>query len=111
MCAIDALGVAPMLGERILVASRDPLTGEEIRIALAADGKGDWQPQEAAVVCATSGRGESSSGCCPVLNFFASAASAERWLGSRPDVQGGVISMPEAIAAGRTVFGDVLKEE
>jgi hypothetical protein len=111
MCAIDALGMAPMLGERIQVASRDPLTGEEIRIELAADGEGDWQPQEAVVVCGTSGCGKSSSSCCPVLNFFASTASAERWLAARTDVQGEVTSMPDAIAAGRTVFGDVLRRD
>jgi hypothetical protein len=71
-----------MMDDRIQVSSRDPLTGD----------------------------GESSSSCCPVLNFFASTASAERWLAARTDVQGAAISMPEAIAAGRTVFGDVLKE-
>jgi len=45
-----------------------------------------------------------------VLNFFASAANAERWLDAHAEVTGTVISMEEAIAAGRAVFGDVLKE-
>jgi hypothetical protein len=36
--------------------------------------------------------------------------SAERWLADHPEVRGGVISMHDAAAAGRVVFGDVLTE-
>jgi len=42
-----------------------------------------------------------------VLNFFASSDNGERWLEQHPSVRGQVVSMPEAIAAGRVVFGDV----
>jgi Alkylmercury lyase len=45
-----------------------------------------------------------------VLNFFASAASAERWLAEHPEVRGSSISIQEAAAAGRAVFGDVLAQ-
>ncbi len=111
MCAIDALGIAPMFGEEIDILSRDPLTGDAIQVELAPDGAGGWHPQETVVVCGTSGNGESCRSCCPVLNFFASTTSAQRWLATRPDVRGTVISMGDAVAAGRAVFGDVLKEE
>lgn len=111
MCAIDALGIAPMLGLRIQIASRDPLTGAEIEIELAPDGEAAGQPEEAVVVSGASGRGVSSSSCCPVLNFFASTANAKRWLAARPEVSGRVVPIDDAIAAGRTVFGGVLKEE
>jgi hypothetical protein len=43
-----------------------------------------------------------------VLNFFASTSNAERWLAAHPDVRGTVISLPDAVAAGRAVFGDIL---
>ena len=111
MCAIDALGMAPMLGEPIEIASRDPLTGEEIRIELEPEGRGSWLPQEAVVVCGTSGNDTSSSSCCPALNFFVSTENAERWLDLHREVRGSVASMEDAIAAGRTVFGDLLKED
>lgn len=112
MCAIDALGIAPMFGEPIEIASRDPLTEEAIRVELEADGMGSWQPSEAVVVCGPSGSGssESCSSCCPVLNFFASRENGERWLEARPEVRGQAISLPEAIAAGRAVFGDVFEQ-
>lgn len=110
MCAIDALGIAPMLGEPIEIDSHDPLTGEGIRIALEPGGQGEWQPKEAVVVSGTAGRGESCDCCCPVVNFFASTANAEHWLAARPDIHATLISIPEAIVAGRAVFGDLLKE-
>lgn len=110
MCAIDALGISPMLSEPIEIFSRDPLTGEDIHVALEPGGGGSWQPQEAVVVSGKTGSGESCDSCCPVLNFFASNANAERWLAAHADVQGSVISLDDAIDAGRTVFGDILKE-
>ncbi len=79
MCAIDALGIAPMFGEPIEIRSRDPLSGDEIRTRLAPDGEANWQPGSAVVLAAAADCcGEAFRGCCPVLNFFASAENAER---------------------------------
>jgi hypothetical protein len=106
MCAIDALGMAPMLDLSVEIVSRDPLTSERIEIALRPEGTGDWQPQGAVVVCG-SVRDES----CAVavrLNFFTSSANGQRWLEGRPDVRGYVMAMSDAIEAGRAVFGDLL---
>ncbi len=109
MCAIDALGIAPMFGEPIEVESRDPLSGEGIRVQVAPDGTAASWPESAVVVAgAIRDQGDACCGCCPVLNFFFSPATAERWLAEHPDVRGKVISMREAAAAGRAVFGDVL---
>jgi hypothetical protein len=108
MCAIDALGIAPMFGRRIEVESRDPVSGETIGARVGPDGSAEWWP-ESAVVVAGADRSQSAacSGCCPVLNFFVSPANAERWLTEHPEVRANVISIPEAAAAGRAVFGDV----
>lgn len=108
MCAIDALGTAPMFGESIEIVSRDPVSGERIEVAVDPVGAGRWLPEEAVVVCGSSGGGESCGSCCPVLNFFASPENGEQWLDGRPDVRGYVMTMADAIDAGRAVFGDVL---
>jgi hypothetical protein len=111
MCAIDALGIAPMFGERIEIESRDPVSGEAIEARVATDGTAEWRPESAVVVAgSTRSQGDACGGCCPVLNFFASPANAERWLSEHLDARGNVISMREAAAAGRAVFGDVLRE-
>jgi hypothetical protein len=109
MCAIDALGIAPMFGQRIDVESRDPVSGEQIRAWVTPDGAAEWSPESAVVVTgALRSQGDACCGCCPVLNFFASSATAERWLAQHPEVSGNVISIHEAAAAGRAVFGEVL---
>ena len=111
MCAIDALGIAPMFDQSIDIVSRDPLSRDRIGVALGADGTASWRPEESVVVCGASGDGESCCSCCPVLNFFASSENGERWLEARPDVRGYVMTMREAIDAGRAMFGDVFKAQ
>jgi len=111
MCAIDALGIAPMFGEPIEVTSHDPLTGEEIQVRLAPHGEASWEPTSAVVVTGVLERCEESfRGCCPALNFFASSDNAERWLEEHPEVRGQVVSISDAIAAGRAVFGNIFDE-
>ena len=111
MCAIDALGIAPMLGEAIDIESRDPVSSAEIRARVAPDSSAEWSPDSAVVVAGVMvAGGDSCQGCCPVLNFFVSPATAERWLSEHPQVRGTVISMREAAAAGGAVFGDVLMQ-
>ena len=110
MCAIDALGIAPMFRTPIEIESRDPVSGEEVRARVAPDGSPEWWPESAVVVAgAMRGDGDACGGCCPALNFFASTANAERWLAEHRQVRGTVISMGDAAAAGRAVFGDVLR--
>jgi hypothetical protein len=112
MCALDALGIAPMFGEPIEIESRDPVSGDAIRARVAPDASVEWAPEPAVVVAGSmSNEGEACGGCCPVLNFFASSANAERWLAAHPQVSGTVITIEDATAAGRTVFGDALKED
>jgi Alkylmercury lyase len=97
------------LDQQIEIASKDPLAGDAVRVQLAPEGEGTWEPESAVVVAGVLDRsGDSFRGCCPALNFFASAENGERWLDQHPDVRGQVVSMPEAVAAGRAVFGDVL---
>ena len=109
MCAIDALGIAPMFGEAIEIESRDPISGDNIRARVASDGSLEWSPEPSVVVAgAIHSQGDACCGCCRVLNFFASAANAQRWLAEHPEAGGDLISMQEAAAAGRAVFGGVL---
>jgi hypothetical protein len=110
MCAIDALGVAPMFDQPVEIASRDPLTGERISARVAPNLEAEWRPASAVVVTGAARGGEDScSACCPVLNFFASSGSAERWLAEHPQISGAVITMREAILTGDAIFGDVLR--
>ncbi|MEX2210370.1 MAG: alkylmercury lyase family protein [Gaiellaceae bacterium] len=110
MCAIDALGMAPMLSQPVAISSRDPASDEAVFVELSPDGAAEWQPEEAVVVVGRCCDGAAYQGCCHVLNFFASPASAERYLREHDEVSGQVITLPEAIAVGRSVFSDVFSE-
>jgi len=111
MCAIDALGIAPMLDQPTEITSHDPLSNEPFHADLSPDGSASWQPDTAVVVAGVNDRhADSCRGCCPVLNFFASTENAERWLNEHPHVHGEVITIEDAIAAGRAIFADVLTE-
>jgi Alkylmercury lyase len=111
MCAIDALGIAPMLQLPVEIHSRDPLSGGEIRVRLDPSEGAWWEPEEAVVLSGSACcEGPSFLGCCDVLNFFETRENAERYLAQNTSVSGHPISLPEAIEAGRIVFGDVLRE-
>lgn len=109
MCAIDALGIAPMLGLPVEITSRDPQTGAEVWV-LVDPGEGAWwEPQTAVVldgcVCTD---GPSFRNWCAALNFFESGETALSYLVAHPDVSGHPIALPEAIELGRSIFGDLL---
>jgi hypothetical protein len=111
MCAIDALGIAPMLVLPIEIYSCDPLSCGEIWVRLDPSEGAWWEPQPAVVLAGSAcGEGPSFDGCCDVLNFFERRENAERYLAENPSVPGHPISLPEAIEAGRLVFGDLLRE-
>jgi Alkylmercury lyase len=108
MCAIDALGTAPMLDRPVEVISTDPVDGKEIRVALSPDGSASWQPEQAVVLTGRTCDDEAFRGCCQVLNFFASPGNAEQYLRRHTDVSGFQISIPQAIESARLIFGRVL---
>jgi hypothetical protein len=111
MCAIDALGIAPMLGLPIEIYSHDPVSGGEIWVRLDPSEGAWWEPQEAVVLSGSARcEGPSFRGCCDVLNFFETRKNAEGYLAENPSVSGHAISLSEAIEAGRIVFGDVFAE-
>ena len=110
MCAIDALGMAPMFDLPVVVDSSDPVTGKGVHVKLEPDGRATWAPEAAVVVAGSCCAGAAYAGCCQVLNFFATEANGERYLHERDDVSGHVISILAAVEAGRAVFGDVFQE-
>jgi hypothetical protein len=109
MCAIDALGIAFMLGQTTGVSSTDPGTGEGITISPSLTEPAVWSPHEAVVVAGCEGSGMSLSCRCPHTNFAASPERARALLEAEPSVRGDILSMPEAIALGRETLGRLLE--
>lgn len=110
MCAVDALGVAYMLGQPVTVTSRDPQTGDEVRVRVDPDpGTVDATPSQAVALAGhVPGAGALASSCCPVTNFFASEINARDYLASNPGIDGQIVSIAQAADAGRALFGQLL---
>jgi hypothetical protein len=112
MCAIDALGIARLLGRATSVRSADPSTGEPVRVELDAAGRlRDHKPPAAAVLVAATAHGDSciaADTCCASVSFFASGATAQDWLDANPDVRGPVIDLVAALDLANEVFGHLL---
>lgn len=108
MCAIDALGIAAMLGRGTRIESIDVTTGRPITITTAA-GHTNWEPSEAVVLIgADAGGGPSADCCCDYLNFFTDRSAAEAWIRSHPAILGQVLDQAEAEALGTQIFQPLL---
>lgn len=120
MCAIDALGMAEMLGRDIVITSTDPLSGADVRVTVDG-GRLAWQPETAVVFvggnspadpdcCDPVTRPAAADRCCGVMNFFTDADSAQAWIGQHPAVSGVVLSQRQAWRMGVDIFAHVLHD-
>ncbi|MFG2333190.1 organomercurial lyase [Streptomyces sp. NPDC048604] len=110
MCAIDALGIAAMLGQDIRVASADPVSGHPVTVSFTG-GTARWEPEDAVVfVGRRPGQGPAADVCCDALNFFADRATAETWARRHPGIPGRITGQAEAVALATQTFGPLLAE-
>jgi hypothetical protein len=110
MCAIDALGIAEMLGTSVLVRSADPATGDLISVAVDAS-RAVWEPDTAVVFAghmASACAGPSAAICCGHMNFFTSHTNAAAWASAHPEITGGILSQGRALEVGQRIFGQLL---
>ncbi len=112
MCAIDALGIPAMLGQDVVITSKDPVTGEPVTVAAGPDRTTVWQPGGTVVyIGSRSCSGPAATVCCDALNFFTSTASARTWAREHPDVTGNVAGQSRAEEIVRQIFGALLADD
>lgn len=76
---------------------------------MSPEGEACWSPEEAIVyVGGRAGSASVSDLCCPVVNFFASAETGRTYLDNNPDLVGSLVTIREAVAGGRAIFGGAL---
>jgi len=110
MCAIDALGVAEMLGVDVEITSNDPYTGHAVTVHQVG-GASTWQLSTTVVVVpASTAKGASADCCCSAINFFASRQTAEAWSTADPELHGEILDQPPAERLGRRIFCSLLRE-
>jgi|SRR5581483_7979107 len=112
MCALDALGIAAMLGESTAIDSVDPFSGTPVQVEIEPDGRVEIRPETAVVLVGSScTAGPSYQTCCDVLNFFANDESAKAHLAGHPEITGTWLPVSEAIELATAIFGDVLADD
>ena len=123
MCAIDALGVAAMLGRSVTISSAEPSTGDPITVTVPADcGPVVWEPAGAVVftgrhnTCGTCAGPDAAPPvaadvCCDYINFFTTAKAAAGWAGAHHEVTGRILGQNDAVATGVEVFGSLLRTD
>lgn len=128
MCAVDALGIADMLGTGVTISSVDPTTGGEITVTIHG-GQTIWRPETAVVFTGSDTTAEAAGGdccppdgagpgcavpavdrCCGVMNFFTGTGTASAWLAAHPRVSGVVLSKEQALRFGVDIFGHLLDD-
>jgi len=108
MCAIDALGIAAMLGSDAVIGAADPVSGEPVRVTFTG-GAATWQPKSTVVFYgARAGSGPSATVCCGYLRFFATRETAGAFAARHPEAPGRILGQQEARALGEEIFGPLL---
>lgn len=108
MCALDALGIPPMLGVDAVITSADPLSGAVVTVTFSA-GRASWDPPGAVLyVGRARPDGPAEQVSCGYLNFFASRAAAGRWASRHPEVIGRILDQASAETLGAETFGSLL---
>jgi hypothetical protein len=121
MCAIDALGIAAMIGRSVRISSAEPGTGDPIIVTVPARGAAVWEPAGTVVFAGrqttyrtcpepdASVPSVAADVCCGYINFFTTAASATAWASAHPDVTGQTLSQKNAVKTGVQIFGPLLR--
>ena len=90
-CAVDTLFIPELLGARAEVESRDPETGQTVRLAVTAAGIESADPRSVVVSMNSPQTWEVTSAtrlmesCCHFILFFGSRAAGERWQTKHPE--------------------------
>lgn len=118
MCAVDALGIAAMLGAGTRITSADPHTGEPVTVTVQAGGQqARWEPAAAVVFagrvapgrCAGPGPVIAAGVSCGHTSLFTSWPGAAAWARAHPQVTGQILEQAAALQLGTQIFGPVLR--
>lgn len=110
VCAIDALGIAAMLGQPVTIRSHCHHCREPLQIDVRPDG-----PIGGADIMVWVGergdvRKKACTSFCTTLNFFRSEEHLGSWWEAHPDVPGAAAVLDEAFALGARIFGKLLHD-
>ena len=116
-CAWDTLFLPQVLGETAHVVSKDPATGDEVRLKISPDGVERAQPDDVlvSIVIPDEEIGESGDAeqiqavFCNFVHFFTSADTAATWFSER-DMPVKFLTLDEAVKLGPLHLADLMAQ-
>jgi hypothetical protein len=110
MCAIDALGMPFMFDMDAIIDSICQQCGQDLTVHITNGTISTAIPGEIVVVYASAPADCcAATDQCPYINFFCSLEHAQSWQTSQPQLTSKVMSLSEALDAGRATFGNLLR--
>lgn len=103
MCAIDALGVAPMLNRTVLVSAACAHCDTPITIAVTPHDLEGYTPP-GTVVTARYAKGPAASSRCNVMRFACSHSHARQWLDELGAPEDVILPIEDAVSLAREQF-------
>ena len=116
-CAWDTLFLPTVLGQPADVVSKDPATGQEVRIKVTPDGVERAQPEDVLVSVVIPEEELGSSGnaeqiqaiFCNFIHFFTTEVAAAAWFSER-DMPVMFLTLDEAVKLGRLHLADLMAQ-
>jgi hypothetical protein len=108
MCAIDALGVAAMLGRPVAIESACPVCGAQIRVDVRPGAVARVDPAGAMVVAKSDAEAPACEACC-AFTVFACGPDHARDVRDRTPGSA-VLDLGAALGAGEGIFGGFLAD-
>ena len=103
MCAIDALGVAPMLDHETRIESRCPVCDAALALTVGPEGVRAASPETIGIVYRRT-VGPAHLSRCGATRFFCSPDDARAWLATNGGAEDVLLSAEAAFARGREIF-------
>jgi hypothetical protein len=108
MCAIDALGVAPMLARTVVVASACPVCGAHLRLTVTPEKVAEAAP-DGAVVIRRRTPGPAHLTRCDATRFACSPEHGAAWLREHGGPDDRVEPLAAAFEEAQRLFGDAYR--
>ena len=110
-CAVDALGIPFMMDRDVSIESCCAYCEIPVVINVRDRSIESCMPAETVVWDGTAYSGHAATSICPTLDFFCSPTHAAAWREARPQEEGHVLSVGEALYLGKGIFEDLLRPQ
>lgn len=107
MCSIDALGIAAMLGQEVVIEGACARCERTLRLRVRPGEVVHRDPAETVVVARRDDAGPSAGSCCPFTFFACSDAHGQELVDRTPGSV--LLSLPDALQEAERIFGDLLR--